>query len=50
MDKKYRIMGKYRNRSEEIDCTDTEKEANYLVSEYQMAYGSDWVVWVEECM
>lgn len=43
----YRIMGNYRNSTEEIDNADDEGTARYLQGEYQLAYGSDWQVWVE---
>lgn len=44
---KYRIIGKYQASSEEIDTAKDLKEAEYLVGEYQMAYGKEWSVWHE---
>ena len=41
----YKIMGKYHGTTEEIDTARDEQEADYLVGEYQMAYGKDWTVW-----
>lgn len=43
----YRIMGKYKGQTEEIDTAETEKEAQYLQGEYQLAYGAQWQVWIE---
>lgn len=47
MDNHYRIMGNRGRNTEEIDHADDEKTARYLKGEYQMAFGSDWHVWVE---
>ena len=38
------IWGKYRGKIEAID-TCTKAECAYLVGEYRLAYGRDWVVW-----
>lgn len=44
----YKIMGRYKNRPvEEIDTAETHKEAQYLLGEYVMAFGSDWQIWIE---
>jgi len=44
----YEIKGKYKNSSVEvIDETDTEQDANYLLNEYQIAFGSDWLIWID---
>ena len=41
----YKIMGKYKNQpKEEIDRADSLREANYLLGEYQIAYGNDWTI------
>jgi hypothetical protein len=41
-----RIWAKYiRGVTEEIDTAPDEKTARYLVAEYQLAYGPDFVVW-----
>ena len=39
------IWGKYRGTVEKIDSASSTSEAAYLVREYQMAYGRDWLVW-----
>ena len=41
----YKIYGRYNGNVEEIDTADSRKEAKYMVAEYQMAYGADWVIW-----
>lgn len=40
-----KIWGRYRGRTEELDTAPNEKEADYLVREYRMAYGAEWLVW-----
>lgn len=41
-------MGKYRGLApEELDTADTLEEADYLLEEYQLAFGSTWEVWKE---
>ena len=41
----YKIYAKSRWCTEVVDTADTEREAQYLVNEYSMAYGSEWTVW-----
>lgn len=48
MEYEYEIWGKYRGNSEEIDATDDEANANYLVAEYQFAFGNEWEIWIKE--
>ena len=43
--KEFKIMGKYQGKTEEIDTAEDEQNADYLVGEYRMAFGSDWQVW-----
>ena len=43
----YKIMGTYKNKKEILDTTEDESTANYLVREYQLAFGSNWKV---ECV
>ena len=45
----YVIMGRYKdnNESEQLDLCN-EDEIDYLVGEYQMAFGNDWDVWSEK--
>jgi hypothetical protein len=40
-------MGEYRGCKEEIDDTESLKEARYLLREYKIAYGGDWRIWIE---
>lgn len=41
-----KIWGRYKkNEPEVIDEADNQKTADYLVGEYRMAYGRDWIVW-----
>ena len=44
---KYLIMGKYEGNTEEIDCAETLKEAMYLKSEYKLAFGNGWYIWIK---
>ena len=49
IEKTYKLMGKYNGQTEEIesDIKDMD-DANYLLAEYQMAYGNNWEIWIEE--
>ena len=41
----YAIMGKLPGAElEEIDTADTRDEAEYLLGEYRMAFGPDWIL------
>ena len=40
-----KIWGKYQGRTEEIDTAPDEQEADRLVQEYRMAFGTSWLVW-----
>jgi len=44
----FEIVGTYRGRSEVIDTCDTMTEAEYLVSEYGLAFGGDWNLLIVE--
>ena len=45
----YYIYYKYRSMAwEEIDSADSRKEAEFLLSEYRMAYGSDCLLEIRE--
>jgi len=44
----YVIMGKYNHRVEEIDTAESRKEARFLLSEYRLAFGMNWELWVKE--
>ena len=37
----YEIIGEYRGNQEVLDETDS-----YVTSEYQMAFGSEWAIWI----
>lgn len=40
------IWGRYkRNKPEIIDTAESMKDAVYMVGEYRLAYGQDWLVW-----
>jgi hypothetical protein len=40
------IWGRYKkNPPEIIDTAESIRDAEHLVGEYRMAYGSDWLVW-----
>jgi hypothetical protein len=39
------IWGRSKAGKEKIDQASNKKEANYLVGEYQMAYGKGWTIW-----
>ena len=41
----YIIMGRSEYGTEEIDEAKDRAEADYLVREYRMAYGSGWTIW-----
>lgn len=44
----YYIMGYYRGqKEEEIDSFETNEEAEKMLLEYQIAYGSDFTLWIE---
>lgn len=43
----YKVMGKYRGRTEVLDEFETQHEAEKMASEYRMAYGSSWLIWVK---
>jgi hypothetical protein len=43
----WNIMGKYQGKTEKIDSQSSESAANRLASEYRMAFGSSWEIWVE---
>ena len=39
------IWGKYEGKKEIIDQADNKEEADYLVQEYKLAFGPDWIIW-----
>ena len=43
--KEYKIMGKYKGQAwEVVDTATSKKEANYLLNEYRIAFGSDFTL------
>ncbi len=46
--KRYKIYGSYQGEKKElIDTAYSEKNANYLVAEYTIAFGKGWKIWWE---
>jgi hypothetical protein len=41
----YEIIGIYNGQKEVIDSAESLTDANYLVTEYKMAFGSDWTIY-----
>jgi hypothetical protein len=39
------IWGKYKGKIEKIDIAYSQGSADYLVSEYSLAFGRDWFIW-----
>ena len=44
----YKIIGKYCGEAEEIDEFETREEAMQMLTEYRMAYGSEWKLWIKK--
>jgi len=44
----YRIMVKYHGQAKELDMAEDKCTAEYLVTEYQLIYGRQGVVWAED--
>ena len=42
----YKIMGEYRGEQEELDSSNSFIEAEYMLAEYQMAFGQEWAIWI----
>lgn len=44
----YSIVGQHQGKTpEEIDSAMSESEALHLISEYQLAFGPDWKIWMQ---
>ena len=44
----YLIMGVYGNRAPEIiDTAKTQKQANFLLAEYKLAFGAGWLIYID---
>lgn len=44
----FKIMGEFRGNTEQIDDTESRKEADFLAREYRVSFGESWRIWVEE--
>ena len=45
----YKLMGKYgKQQAEEIDEFETREEAMQMLTEYRMAYGNEWKLWIKK--
>ena len=44
----YKIIGKSHFGTEELDEAETHEEAEELACEYQIAFGQNWEIWIEE--
>jgi hypothetical protein len=44
----FKIKGIYQGRKETIDEFDDKREAERCLTEYRMAYGLGWDLWLEE--
>ena len=42
------INGEYQGRTETIDEAETMKDARYLLQEYRMAFGPEWLLWISQ--
>lgn len=45
--KVYKIMGKYKGSSEELDTAFSKSEAIALAYEYRLAFGQEWVITIK---
>lgn len=46
----FKIVGKYPGQPKEtIDECEAKAEADHLLAEYRMAFGSEWIIWIERC-
>lgn len=46
MSTQYVIMGRYQGNKEEIDEFDNREEAEDNATEYRMAFGTAWTIWI----
>ena len=44
----YKIVGRCQGEKEEIDEFETIKEAKEMLTEYRIAFGQGWMLWVEK--
>jgi hypothetical protein len=43
----YEILGVYDGEKEVVDTAETQEDAEYLLQEYQLAFGLDWILTIE---
>lgn len=43
----FKIYGTYKGNRELIDEADTMKEAKYMLGEYRLAFGPEWLITIE---
>jgi len=44
----FKIMGKYREETEEVDEFETREEADSMLDEYRLAFGEGWRLWIKK--
>lgn len=44
----YLIKGRYKRQVDKLDTAKDLKEAEYLVGEYEVAFGPSWKIWFEK--
>ena len=44
----FKIVGTYKGEKEDLDIAKTKDEAEYLLKNYKMAFGKDWVIEIKE--
>jgi hypothetical protein len=42
----FKIIGVYRGEKEELDSFETREEAEAMLVEYKLAYGSSWYLYI----
>ncbi len=45
---KFKIMGKHKGETEQLDTAEDRQERDYLLGEYRLAFGSAWTIWAQE--
>tara|TARA_R100000734_G_C3200340_1_gene19440 strand:+ start:10 stop:156 length:147 start_codon:yes stop_codon:yes gene_type:complete len=48
MKKEYKIIGIYNGEKEEIDTAKNKKEAIYLMNEYKLSFGNNWIIKIKK--
>lgn len=46
MSEEFKIVAKHKDNNyyEEVDATESREDADYLIGEYQMAFGPEWSI------